>query len=116
MLLTGHARNFDKYQLGTQIDHLGMPYDYGSVMHYPAYAFAIDRHQMTLEPKQSGVTIGQRVRLSETDAKEIQILYGCIPRGSVGTVTSAPGATTHAPDISHVSTPSKIHTLCYTSH
>ncbi|XP_052069170.1 meprin A subunit beta-like [Mytilus californianus] len=102
---TSHARNFDKYQLGTQIDHLGMPYDYGSVMHYPAFAFAIDRHQMTLEPKQSGVTIGQRVRLSETDAKEIQILYGCIPRGSVGSFTSAPGATTQAPQVSHVSTP-----------
>merc|ERR1712179_59105 len=75
----GHENNFVKYSQ-QQIDHLNMPYDYGSVMHYSAYAFATNRRQMTIEPKQQGVTIGQRVRLSDIDAKEIQILYGCVPR------------------------------------
>jgi hypothetical protein len=105
-IVTGHERNFDKYQLG-YIDHLNMPYDYGSVMHYPAYAFAVDRHRMTIEPKQSGVTIGQRVRLSDIDAKEIQILYGCIPRPGSGAVTTvAPGGHV-TPQISHITTPRK---------
>lgn len=46
---------------------------------------------------QRGVVIGQRVALSPTDIKEIQILYDCIPRpsgsgngGSGSFVTSAP--------------------------
>lgn len=75
------------------MDMLNEPYDYGSVMHYSAYAFAIDRRKVTIETLQPGVTIGQRVRLSEIDAKEIQIRYGCIPRpGSVQ--TNSPHQTT----------------------
>jgi meprin B len=62
---------------------------------------------MTIEPKQSGVTIGQRVRLSDIDAKEIQILYGCIPRPGSGAVTTvAPGGHV-TPQISHITTPRK---------
>nr|XP_011415611.1 astacin-like [Crassostrea gigas] len=98
---SSHSRNFDKYQVGPQMDMLNEPYDYGSVMHYSAYAFAIDRRKVTIETLQPGVTIGQRVRLSEIDAKEIQIRYGCIPRpgsppgGAVTGATSAPQVTVH---------------------
>lgn len=109
----GHERNFDKYQLG-YIDHLGMPYDYGSVMHYPATAFAIDRRRMTIEPLQSGVTIGQRVRLSEIDAKEIQILYGCIPRPQTGSVTTSQPGVTNTPHVIHVTTPSELNKILFT--
>ena len=98
--ILGHQGNFNKYPTG-YIDMLGQPYDYGSIMHYSAYAFAIDRTKMTIEPKQSGVTIGQRHGLSATDIKEIQILYGCIARdGSGSTVTgfvTAPPTTTPKP-------------------
>lgn len=82
---------------------LGQPYDYGSIMHYSAYAFAIDRRKMTIEPLKSGVTIGQRVRLSDTDVKEIQLLYDCVrPDGHTsapvgGFVTAAPAATAKPP-------------------
>lgn len=80
---------------------LGQPYDYGSIMHYSAYAFAIDRSKMTIEPKQRGVTIGQRVSLSPTDVKEIQLLYDCIPNtgstGAPGFVTAAPTTTPKPP-------------------
>lgn len=80
---------------------LGQPYDYGSIMHYSAYAFAIDRSKKTIEPLQSGVTIGQRSHLSDIDIKEIQLLYECIPKeGNTGTVTgavTAPPTTTPAP-------------------
>ncbi|KAL4240304.1 Meprin A subunit beta [Mactra antiquata] len=97
----GHEGNFNRYGTG-YIDMLGQPYDYGSIMHYSAYAFAIDRSKMTIEPKQPGVTIGQRVRLSNIDVKEIQLLYGCISSsgqtGGSGTfVTSAPPATSAPP-------------------
>ena len=67
-MISGHEGNFNKYPVG-YIDMLGQPYDYGSIMHYSAYAFAVDRSQMTIEPKQHGVTIGQRVALSATDIK-----------------------------------------------
>nr|XP_022318777.1 zinc metalloproteinase nas-4-like [Crassostrea virginica] len=97
----GHERNFDKYQVGPKLDMLNEPYDYGSVMHYSAYAFAVDRRRVTIETLQPGVTIGQRVRLSDIDAKEIQIRYGCIPRP--GSVQS-----THSQQSVHVTTPHSI--------
>lgn len=57
-------------------------------MHYPAYAFAIDKDVMTIEPKQRGITIGHRKGLSGIDVKKIQILYGCIPKPNKGAVTT----------------------------
>ena len=81
---------------------LGQPYDYGSIMHYSMYAFAKDRSKPTIVPKQSGAVIGQRIRLSDIDVKEIQILYGCVAgtgshSGSGGFVTTAPGTTAKPP-------------------
>lgn len=51
------------------------PYDYGSIMHYPADAFSQDGSP-TIEPLESGATIGQRDRLSEGDILSLQTLYG----------------------------------------
>ncbi|KAK6169364.1 hypothetical protein SNE40_020432 [Patella caerulea] len=73
----GHEHNFNKY---TNIDEEGQHYDYESVMHYSAHAFAVDRRKPTIIPKQRGAVIGQRTHLSPIDIKEMQILYGCIPR------------------------------------
>jgi hypothetical protein len=67
-------------------------------MHYSAYAFAINRRQVTIETLQPGVTIGQRVRLSDIDAKEIQIRYGCVPRPGVAPNSGVTGATS-APQV-----------------
>lgn len=64
------------------MDTFGVPYDYDSIMHYNAYEFSKDDNKPTIIPKQPGVFIGQRIRLSTLDIKKIQILYGCIPRGS----------------------------------
>ncbi|KAK3090662.1 hypothetical protein FSP39_013492 [Pinctada imbricata] len=110
----GHERNFDKYKQGVQIDTENMPYDYGSVMHYSAYAFAIDRRKPTIEVLQPGVTIGQRTKLSDNDAKIIQIRYGCIPKpaltgsGAVTGATSAP----HIVQTTPTSTCTFDHGLC----
>lgn len=104
MFIAGRESNFKKYS-SAQVDLLNMPYDYGSVLHYSAYAFAKDRHKMTIEPKQAGVTIGQRVRLSDLDAKKVQILYGCVPRPSSPGQTPAPSSnpiTNQPPSVTHV--------------
>jgi hypothetical protein len=52
------------------------PYDYNSVMHYPANGFSVNG-QPTITPKKSGVTIGQREKLSDTDIAEIRDYYKC---------------------------------------
>jgi hypothetical protein len=49
-------------------------YDYGSVMHYPAYAFAIDRSKPTIIAPQ-GITIGQRRGLSSGDIRTVNTIY-----------------------------------------
>jgi hypothetical protein len=73
----GYENNFNKYTQ-TQINHLGTPYDYGSVMHYGAYDFAIDRSVPTIIPTDPRASIGQRTTLSRWDIERVQILYGCI--------------------------------------
>jgi len=45
----GYAYAFDKYDAST-ITSFGVPYDYGSVMHYGPYAFSWNGLE-TIEPK-----------------------------------------------------------------
>ncbi|XP_067672557.1 meprin A subunit beta-like [Haliotis asinina] len=78
---SGREHNF-RIHSASEMDTFGVPYDYYSIMHYNAYEFSKDDNKPTIIPKQSGVFIGQRIRLSTYDIKKIQILYGCIPRGS----------------------------------
>lgn len=59
-----------------EIDHLGQPYDYYSLLHYKANAFARDSTKSTIVPKKK-VTIGQRIYFSELDVKKLNILYSC---------------------------------------
>lgn len=40
-IISGLEYNFDKYE-ANYISHFEVPYDYGSVMHYPRKAFSID--------------------------------------------------------------------------
>lgn len=69
-------RNFD--QEITDGDDVG-EYDYGSIMHYSPFAFAIDPSQPTIKAKQTvptGVVIGQRTALSAGDRAAVARLYG----------------------------------------
>jgi hypothetical protein len=53
-------------------------YDYGSIMHYPPTAFAFIEGTTVLVPKQPlppGVTMGQRVALSDGDIAAVAALY-----------------------------------------
>jgi len=69
---SGVTHNFRKLKSNNQ----GLPYEYGSVMHYGKYAFS-KNGQPTIVPKKSGVTIGQRSKLHSRDIKMIQLFYGC---------------------------------------
>ncbi|XP_005092556.2 meprin A subunit beta [Aplysia californica] len=60
---------------------LNLPYDYGSIMHYSPYEFAINTTEPTITPKKEKKTrdkFGQRLGLTELDVKKIQRLYGCV--------------------------------------
>merc|ERR1712055_639072 len=50
--------------------------DYGSVMHYGAYAFSQNR-KPTIQTKGGNYRIGQRNGVSDQDVLEIRKLYGC---------------------------------------
>jgi len=75
----GHEHNFNKYT-DQQITLLGTPYNYGSVLHYSAYAWAIDPTVRTIiaHDEDAGSEMGQRVSLSKWDIERVQILYGCL--------------------------------------
>ncbi|VDM26323.1 unnamed protein product [Toxocara canis] len=59
-----------------EIDHLGMEYDYSSIMHYGKRTFAAGRWP-PMWPKKNGVEIGNKQEFSETDIKKINIYYEC---------------------------------------
>lgn len=67
--------NFGMYNHSV-IDPLGVPYDFASLMHYNAYAFAIDPSKPTIVPKVD-VELGQNRGLSNGDVEKIQRMYDC---------------------------------------
>ncbi|KAI1291941.1 Zinc metalloproteinase nas-13 [Halotydeus destructor] len=71
----GMAYNFDKYTL-EEIQHLDVPYDYGSVMHYGSHAFA-KGFGPTIVPRAPATNIGQRKGLSDIDILKVNLLYNC---------------------------------------
>ncbi|CAH2326743.1 embryonic -like isoform X1 [Pelobates cultripes] len=83
--------NFNKIQT----NNLGLEYDYGSVMHYPRYAFSNSSGNNTIVPKPDpSVPIGQRYGLSPLDVSKINRLYQCDVCATLlntikGTLTSA---------------------------
>jgi hypothetical protein len=70
---SSHAHNFNQH-ISDGDDH--GPYDYDSIMHYPATAFARDHRRPTISPVDPRKQIGQRQGLSAGDIATIQTLYG----------------------------------------
>ena len=75
----GKSGNFRKQ--GSNVDSLGFPYDYESVMHYGSKsfgkgAFFKSRTIETVDKRYQNV-IGQRRGFSEIDIKQIKKMYGC---------------------------------------
>ncbi|OQV21072.1 putative Zinc metalloproteinase nas-4 [Hypsibius exemplaris] len=78
----GREVNFHKRSPGT-IDTMGKGYDYNSVMHYSAYAFAVSDRQPTLMPRYPTISLkslGQRRELSALDVEKVNSYY-CDGRG-----------------------------------
>lgn len=67
----GREHNFDQHIADG--DDIG-PYDYGSIMHYPALAFSRNG-QPTLIPIKAGAQIGQRDGLSKGDIAAVETIY-----------------------------------------
>jgi len=95
----GRANNFRKYD-SNYITGFGEAYDYGSVMHYSAYAFS-KNGQRTIITK-DGSAIGQRNGLSQTDINKINKMYSC---SSVPTTAPTTTTTTQAPCVNNYSGP-----------
>lgn len=68
---SGKVSNFNQHI--SDGDDIG-DYDYGSIMHYGRYAFS-KNGLPTIEPKQSGVSIGQRSALSDVDIAAVHHVY-----------------------------------------
>ncbi|KAH8272352.1 hypothetical protein KR026_007123, partial [Drosophila bipectinata] len=73
----GTEGNFNKYDNET-VDDYNEPYDYGSVLHYTAYAFS-KNGEMTIVPLQEGAVelMGQRVQMSQSDINKLNTMYKC---------------------------------------
>ncbi|XP_069481464.1 embryonic protein UVS.2-like [Ambystoma mexicanum] len=72
---TGDINNF---QIATNGNLLGLPYDYASVMHYARNLFSNTSGQDTIIPKPDRkVPIGQRYGLSQLDVAKINKQYSC---------------------------------------
>ncbi|KAL7741427.1 hypothetical protein ACLKA6_000755 [Drosophila palustris] len=76
-ILEGKENNFNKYDNET-VDNYGEDYDYGSVMHYTAYAFS-KNGEMTIVPLEEGAeeVMGQRLRMSDADINKLNTMYKC---------------------------------------
>ena len=71
----GKEHNFAK-AAGSEIDSMGSNYDYGSIMHYGAWAFS-SNGQRTINTRVENAVIGQRNGLSDHDIWQVRKLYGC---------------------------------------
>ncbi|BFZ10631.1 hypothetical protein BsWGS_13670 [Bradybaena similaris] len=64
----------------SDIDTLGTPYDFTSIMHYGPYSFPKDPRYPVMTPKPkyaTGTYMGQRLALSRLDVLRVQRLYHC---------------------------------------
>ncbi|KAL2722617.1 zinc metalloproteinase nas-4-like isoform X1 [Vespula squamosa] len=92
-IMNGHESNFEKASREIT-DAFGVGYDYGSVMHYSAYAFS-KNGEPTIVPKEPGgllgligeifqgktkVELGQREGFSKRDILKIRKMYHCNKR------------------------------------
>ncbi|XP_052071922.1 tolloid-like protein 2 isoform X1 [Mytilus californianus] len=80
-IMPGQEYNFDK-QPESEVNSLGMEYDYGSIMHYARNTFARATYVDTILPRKKPEmiirpTIGQRVKLSTGDIAQANALYRC---------------------------------------
>ncbi|XP_020713717.1 dorsal-ventral patterning protein tolloid isoform X2 [Ceratitis capitata] len=83
-IMKGQEYNFDVLS-AEDVDSLGLPYDYNSIMHYAKNTFAKNVYLETIQPigisKAQHIEIGQRLRLSPGDIVKANRLYKCTSCG-----------------------------------
>ena len=76
LFIAGVESNFEKVSSSFATTQ-GVPYDYGSIMHYDAYAFS--RNTLpTIQPLSSNIplsALGQRNGFSASDIEHVNALY-----------------------------------------
>ncbi|GFV68289.1 bone morphogenetic protein 1 homolog [Trichonephila clavipes] len=77
----GQEYNFNKLT-EEEVTSLGLAYDYASIMHYARNTFSKSTYLDTILPQEDPTQrkrpeIGQRVRLSEGDIAQTNMLYKC---------------------------------------
>ncbi|XP_050312817.1 tolloid-like protein 1 [Anthonomus grandis grandis] len=79
-IMSGQEYNFNKLN-EDEVNSLGLTYDYDSIMHYARNTFSkgtfLDTIQPVDMPGRKRPEIGQRVRLSEGDIAQTNLLYKC---------------------------------------
>ncbi|XP_068155186.1 hatching enzyme 1.2 [Drosophila tropicalis] len=85
--------NFEK---AAKTEAFGVPYDYGSVMHYSKNAFSTNGQPTIVAMQSNGADkMGQRVGFSDFDVEKLNRMYDCGYVG--GNPPSAPGPAAPAP-------------------
>lgn len=83
--MKGQEYNFDVLS-PDDVDSLGLPYDYNSIMHYARNTFSKSVYLDTIQPlgirENERTEIGQRLRLSKGDIAQANLLYKCAHCGS----------------------------------
>ena len=75
----GTSDNFAKYSRD-YIDMRGVPYDYGSIMHYRSKAFSVNGEPTVVpivDEDEETPQIGQRIKLSQQDVELARSMYSC---------------------------------------
>ncbi|KAJ4427739.1 hypothetical protein ANN_25392, partial [Periplaneta americana] len=84
-IMTGQEYNFNKLT-EEEVNSLNLPYDYDSIMHYARNTFSKGTYLDTILPLERYANkrrpeIGQRIRLSEGDIAQTNLLYKCFRCG-----------------------------------
>ncbi|XP_063217252.1 protein tolkin-like isoform X2 [Bacillus rossius redtenbacheri] len=100
-IMTGQEYNFNKLT-PEEVNSLGLPYDYNSIMHYARNTFSKGTYLDTILPRdkigKKRPDIGQRIRLSEGDIAQTNLLYNCPHCGRTHQEHSAVIASPNYPD------------------
>ncbi len=79
-IMGGQEYNFNKLT-SDDVNSLGLPYDYDSIMHYARNTFSKGTYLDTILPVdvkgKKRPEIGQRLKLSEGDIAQANLLYKC---------------------------------------
>ncbi|CAG9855331.1 unnamed protein product [Phyllotreta striolata] len=91
-IMSGQEYNFNKLS-EDEVNSLGIPYDYDSIMHYARNTFSKGTYLDTIQPidvpGRKRPEIGQRIRLSEGDIAQTNLLYKCPKCGRTYQTNSA---------------------------